>query len=149
VLELFLGLLGPERCAQIEAVSVDLYGGWAPAIRGHAPQAAICADPFHVVAQVTDALDTLRRQDWQRLRKEDPERAKWFKRTRFLLRRRAEDLAAGERTILEELVETNRAVYEGWLLWTSCGPSTGLRTPPRPPWSWRPGARASTGGPPR
>jgi transposase len=116
VLELFFLLLGPERCARIEAVSVDLYGGWPQAIRRHARRAAICADPFHVVALVTDALDTLRRQDWQRLRKDDPERARWFKGTRFLLRRRAEDLAGEQRTILEELAERNRAVYEGWLL---------------------------------
>jgi transposase len=116
VLELFFLVLGPERCAQIEAVSVDLYGGWPTVIRRHAKGAAICADPFHVIAQVTDALDTLRRQDWQRLRAQDPQRARWFKGTRFLLRRRAEDLAAGERTILEDLAETNRAVYEGWLL---------------------------------
>jgi transposase len=116
VLEIFFLLLGRARCAQLEAVSVDLHGGWPAVIARHAPQAAVCADPFHVVALVTDALDTLRRQDWQRLRQEDPERAKWFKGTRFLLRRRAEDLAAGERTILQELAETNRAVFEGWLL---------------------------------
>ncbi len=109
-------LLGRARCAQLEAVSVDLHGGWPAVIARHAPQAAICADPFHVVALVTDALDTLRRQGWRGLRQEDPERATWFKGARFLLRRRAEDLAAGGRTILQELAETKRAVFEGWLL---------------------------------
>ncbi len=134
-------LLGRARCAQLEAVSVDLHGGWPAVIARHAPQAAICADPFHVVALVTDALDTLRRQGWRGLRQEDPERATWFKGARFLLRRRAEDLAAGGRTILQELAETKRAVFEGWLLVDQLRPSTEPPIPARPPSSWRPGAR--------
>jgi transposase len=54
-------------------------------IRARAPQALICADPFHVIRLAGDALDTLRRQDWQRLRKENPDQAAWLKGTRFVL----------------------------------------------------------------
>jgi transposase len=63
-------------------------------IRARAPNALVCADPFHVVKLASEALDALRRQDWQRLRKEDPERAVWLKGTRFVLRRRTWPLAA-------------------------------------------------------
>jgi transposase len=56
--------LGPERCARIEAVSVDLHGAWPEVIRLAAPQAAICADPFHVAKLAGEALDALRRGDW-------------------------------------------------------------------------------------
>ena len=45
----FFTALGPERCAAIEAISVDLHDGWMAAIRIHCPHAAICADPFHVI----------------------------------------------------------------------------------------------------
>jgi len=85
-------------------------------IWAHAPQAAICADPFHVVKLAGDALDVLRRAEWQRLRKEDPERARWFKGTRFLLRRRAEGLSDPQRDLIEQLAQTNERVYRGWLL---------------------------------
>jgi transposase len=112
----FFAALGPERCEQVEAVSVDLHGGWLAVIRGACPQAAICADPFHVVKLATDALDELRRADWQRLREEDPERARWLKGTRFLLRRRADSLRPGARSVLDELERTNQGVYRGWLL---------------------------------
>jgi transposase len=115
-LALFFCALGPERARLLEAVSVDLHGAWPPVIRTFAPQAAICADPFHVVKLAGDALDALRRADWQRLRKEDPERARWFKGTRFLLRRRAEGLSADQRGLIEDLAETNARVYRGWLL---------------------------------
>ncbi len=43
----FFQALGPERCRQLEAVSVDLHGGWIRAIRTWCPNARICADPFH------------------------------------------------------------------------------------------------------
>lgn len=112
----FFAELGPERCRALEAVSVDLHGGWLRVIRAHCPMAAICADPFHVVKLAADALDELRRADWQRLREEDPERARWLKGTRFLLRRRADTLRPGARSVLEELERTNRDVYRGWLL---------------------------------
>lgn len=108
--------LGPERARRIEAVSVDLHGAWPPVIRLAAPQAAICADPFHVVALAGAALDRLRRADWQRLRREDPARARWFKGARFVLRRRAEGLSDDQRSLIEELADTNQRVYHGWLL---------------------------------
>ena len=115
-LALFFAALGPERSAQLEAVSVDLHGAWPPVIWAHAPQAAICADPFHVIKLAGDALDALRRAEWQRLRKEDPERARWFKGTRFLLRRRADGLSESQRDLIEQLATTNEPVYHGWLL---------------------------------
>jgi transposase len=116
VVGLFFDALGPERSALLEAVSVDLHQLWAPVIRERAPQARICADPFHVVRLAQEALDELRRHDWQELRREDPERARWLKGTRFILRRRADSLGEGQRALIEDLAETNERVYRGWLL---------------------------------
>ena len=45
-------------------------------IRHYCPNAAVCADPFHVIKLAGDALDELRRAEWQRLREDDPDRAK-------------------------------------------------------------------------
>jgi transposase len=116
VLHSFFDELGEQRCALLEAVSADLQGAWPEVIRARATNALICADPFHVVKLAGDALDTLRRQDWQRLRKEDPRQAVWLKGTRFVLRRRADSLSEPERTLVEQLAETNERVYRGWLL---------------------------------
>ena len=114
--EEFYRALGPERCAQLRAVSLDLHGGWIGATRIHAPGAAICADPFHVLKLAGDALDRVRRDAWQQLRKEDPERAAFIKGTRFAVRRRASNLRAGDRTVLDELAADNHDIYRGWLL---------------------------------
>jgi transposase len=116
VVHAFFDELGPERAGLIEAVSCDLHGMWRAVIERRAPQARICADPFHVIRLATDALDTLRRQDWQRLRRSDPDAARWLKGTRFILRRRADGLAEQQRSLIEGLAETNARIYRGWLL---------------------------------
>ena len=112
----FFQQLGPVRCKQITAVSVDLHGGWLGVIRHYCPNADVCADPFHVIRLAGDALDELRRAQWQQLRETDPDRAKWLKGTRFTLRRRSDRLRNGDQSILDQLAETNRDVYLGWLL---------------------------------
>ena len=112
----FFQQLGPERCKRITAVSVDLHGGWLGVIRHYCPDAGVCADPFHVIRLAGDALDELRRVQWQQLRETDPDRARWLKGTRFTLRRRSDRLRAGDQTILDQLADTNRDIYLGWLL---------------------------------
>ena len=97
----FFQQLGPERCALLTAVSVDLLGGWLGVIGHYCPNADVCADPFHVIKLAGDALDELRRADWQRLRETDPDRAKCLKGTRFTLRRRSDRLRDGDQTILD------------------------------------------------
>src|SRR5919106_2219094 len=66
----FFDELGEQRAAGIEAVSMDMSAGYARSVtaEGHAPQATICWDPFHVVALATKALDVVRRQVWNDLR---------------------------------------------------------------------------------
>lgn len=112
----FYEALGPERCAQLQAVSLDLHGGWIGATRAHAPQARICADPFHIIKLAGDAVDRVRRDAWQQLRPDDPGQAAWIKGTRFAVRRRAENLRPGDRTILDALQRDNHDIYRAWLL---------------------------------
>jgi transposase len=60
---------------------------------GHAPQAVVCADVFHIVTLVGDALDEVRRDLWQQLRRLPDDRwAKDFKGSRWALLKNPEDL---------------------------------------------------------
>ncbi|MCE7884124.1 MAG: hypothetical protein DYH08_09740 [Actinobacteria bacterium ATB1] len=61
--------------------------------QGHAPQAVICADPFHLVKLTPDALDEVRRDLWQQLRRlPDDQWARDFKGCRWALLKNPEDL---------------------------------------------------------
>ncbi|MHB8457980.1 MAG: transposase [Acidimicrobiales bacterium] len=59
--------------------------GYAKSVRkpGHATRATICYDPFHVVALDPRALDTVRRQHCQEMRRADETSAKRFKGARW------------------------------------------------------------------
>lgn len=60
----FFDLLGPERAAKNAHVSADGADWITTVIRRRCPNAARCADAFHVVAWATHAADRVRRQAW-------------------------------------------------------------------------------------
>ena len=60
----FFDLLGPARAAEITHVSADSAPWIANVDTRACPQAVRCADPFHVVAWATNALDVVRRAAW-------------------------------------------------------------------------------------
>lgn len=55
----FYDALGEDRCAQLEAVSMDMSTAYRSATRQAAPNAAICLDPFHVMQWAGRALDSV------------------------------------------------------------------------------------------
>lgn len=59
----FFDELGPHRSAQLTAVSLDLGPAFIKSVtaEGHAPQAVVCADPFHCVKVRHEALCVRRR----------------------------------------------------------------------------------------
>ena len=65
----FFDELGPERAAQLEAVSMDLTGAWPKVCAANAPQAQVCADPFHVIKLANAAVDAVRRDQWNTARR--------------------------------------------------------------------------------
>ncbi|WP_327636750.1 ISL3 family transposase [Kribbella sp. NBC_00482] len=60
----FFDALGPDRAAALTHVSADGATWITNVVRARAPQAVICADPFHVVSWATKCLDEVRRETW-------------------------------------------------------------------------------------
>ena len=80
-------------------MSLDLGPAYLKSVKadGHAPQAVVCADPFHLVKLVGDALDEVRRELWQNLRRLPDDRyAKAFKGSRWALLKNPADLTAAQ-----------------------------------------------------
>lgn len=113
----FFDELGAARSSQIEAVSMDM----GPAFRksvladGHAPQATICYDPFHVVAVATEALNTVRRDIWQQLRAlPDPDIARKFKGARWALLKNPQNLTDRQATTLKAIKTNGGALWRAY-----------------------------------
>ncbi|MGI8984562.1 MAG: ISL3 family transposase [Acidimicrobiales bacterium] len=116
-LDTFFDELGPLRSQAIEAVSLDLGPAFIKSVtgEGHAPQAVICADPFHVVKLVGDALDEVRRDLWQALRRLPGDRwARDFKGARWALLKNPEDLTDRQAAQLAKLRRNRGGIWRAY-----------------------------------
>lgn len=116
----FFDALGPERCAALEFVSADGALWIEDIVAKRCPTATLCTDPFHVVQWATDALDGVRRDLWNRLRRSsDPgERAaaRSLKNARFALWKKPEDLTETQQGKLASIQRFNRPLWRAYLL---------------------------------
>lgn len=116
-LDKFFTELGEERAGQLQAVSMDMGAAFNKSVRGHAPGAVICIDPFHTVQIVTDALDVVRRAVWNELRElPDQDAAKRFKGARWALLKRPEKLTDKQSATLRRLRNRGGAVWRAYAL---------------------------------
>lgn len=116
-LDQFFEELGTKRSAQIEAVSLDLDPAYLKSVQadGHAPQAIVCADVFHVVKLVGDALDEVRRDLWQQLRRLPDDRwAKDFKGSRWALLKNPEDLTDTQAAQLAKIKRNRGGIWRAY-----------------------------------
>ena len=70
VLESFFGELTEEQKASIQYVTGDGARWIKDTVMQHCPNATFCIDPFHVVSWMTEVLDQVRREEWNKARAE-------------------------------------------------------------------------------
>lgn len=109
----FFDGLGPERCAQIKVVTMDMGGAFIKAVGDKCPNATIAFDPFHVVKLANAAVDEVRREE-VRLRKGTLE-GRTIKGTRWTLLKAPESHTDEERLRLSEVAQLNRRLYRAYL----------------------------------
>jgi transposase len=109
-LESFFDALGPERSAQLRAMSMDLGWTYQDVTRRRAPKAAICFDPFHVIRMANRALDAV----YGEHRGSGTITAREWRAARYALRTGAERLNRNQRSILNQI---RRGRYRLWRAW--------------------------------
>jgi transposase len=114
-LQAFFDELG-DRKHSIRAVSIDMSAGYENAITAAVPDAEIAFDPFHVVRLANDAVNEVRRADWNTHAKSTTTTGKWLKGVRWALLKAPEHLTASQQTKLAEVQAANRGLYRGYLL---------------------------------
>jgi transposase len=134
----FFDALGPERSAALTHVSADGADWIAAVVAERAPQAVLCADPFHVVSWATDALDEVRREAWRQARAAGQTRlrasgsrtvtisaggARDLKNARYALWKNPGDLTTSQQAKLAWIEKAHPYLYRAWLL------KEGLRLP--------------------
>jgi len=113
----FFDELGPERCDRIELVSADAAPWIKTAVNEKCPGATLCLDPFHIVRWATDALDKVRRQTWNDLRRSGQRQlASSLKSGRYALWKNPENLTELQKAKLAEIQRANRPLHRAYLL---------------------------------
>lgn len=113
-LDAFFQELGPERCAQLQAVTIDMSAAYIKAVTERAPQATLVFDRFHVQRLVQDAVDEVRR-DEARAATSEAER-KDVKGTRWSLLKSFWNLSLFDSLRLSKLQRENKRLYRAYLL---------------------------------
>lgn len=115
----FLDELGPDRCRQLRAVSMDMGPAYIKAVteHDHTGHVTICYDPFHVVLNGAKALDVVRRGYWNELRdRAGPADARRFKHARWALLRNPADLSDTQADQLAAIRRAGGAVWRAYQL---------------------------------
>jgi len=141
----FFALLGPARCARVEAVVMDMSAAFAAEVRAACPRAAIVYDRFHVQAGYNrDVVDRVRVDETNRLGRAlprgDPRRLarvterRELRGSRWLLLTNRAGLEKGERVRLYELLAANLSLFTVYVLkedlarlWTYKSPGAARR----------------------
>jgi transposase len=113
----FFDLLGPVRAQQIVLVSADAADWIATVIHERCLNATLCADPFHMIAWATTALDEIRRQHWRDARLHAPKgTVQQIKGCRYALLKNPENLTEYQQVALASVQKLNKTMYRAYLL---------------------------------
>lgn len=109
----FFKKLGPERAAELQAISADMWEPYLIVLRKKAPQARVIFDRFHIVRHLNEALASVRAE---LVRAADPQTRRDLKNTRFPILKLPHSRTPKDRRVLEEQVRGNRKLYRAMLL---------------------------------
>lgn len=113
----FFDDLGGERAGQLQFVTCDGAEWIRTVVAERAPEAIVCLDTFHLVGWATKALDEVRREGWNHLRRTGgAQAAKEFKGLRWMLLRNWENLSPKQKGTIRDLEGVNRRMFRAWQL---------------------------------
>jgi transposase len=114
-MDLFFAWLGPRKCRKIRLAVMDMW----KAVRtstlkaGHAPQAGIVYDKFHVLNHLGTAMDKVRKSEYARLSGQD---RRFIKGQKYTLLSHWENLTLEGKEALQLLFKANRRLNKAYLL---------------------------------
>jgi transposase len=113
-LDAFFDELGPEGIDRLEAITIDMAGGYLKSIEERGLMDKVVFDRFHVQRLASDAVDEVRRHMWRELKGTDEGKA--IKGTRFSLLRGKWNLNTWDKMKLADIQRNNQPLYRAYLL---------------------------------
>jgi transposase len=132
-LDEFFAWLGPAKCGKIRLAVMDMWKAFRNSTlkEGHAPQATILYDKFHILMHLGEAMDKVRKREYARLSGKD---RRFIKGQRYTLLSHWGNLTAEGRSALKLLFKANTRLNKAYLLKESFGQLWEYRNER---WAWR------------
>ena len=112
-MDLFYQWLGPKKAAKIRLVVMDMWRAFEKSARKNIPCAAILYDKFHVMRHLSEALDTIRKQEYARVSLKD---RSYIKGQKYTLLSHRENLTLDGKKALKKLLGANKRLQTAYLL---------------------------------
>jgi transposase len=109
----FFTLLGKKKQRLITVVILDMWDPYIASIKEHCSSADIVFDKFHFIKKVNEAVDSIRKQEFAKAKKE--ERIQ-MKRKRFIILKRGKNLTEDQQEKLRDIMKNNEELYKAYLL---------------------------------
>ena len=112
-MDMFYAFLGKKQARKLKLAVMDMWKPFRHSTEHHAPQAAIVFDKFHVLRHLSEALDTVRKQEYGRLKGKD---RTFIKGQKYALLSNAENVTGDAKTNLKKLLRANKRLNTAYLL---------------------------------
>jgi transposase len=117
-LDAFYESLPAEKRKKIRLAVMDMWKPFEKSTRKNIPEAAILYDKFHILRHLGNAMDQIRKEEYQRASKNDK---KYIKGQKYTLLSHRENLSKKGRVALKELLAINRRLNTAYILKESFG----------------------------
>lgn len=112
-LDMFYTWLGHKKSRKIRLVVMDMWRAFEASTQKNIQNAAIMYDKFHVIRQLGDAMNAVRKNEYRRL---SEKRRAFIKGQKYTLLSHRENLDLKGRQGLKELFKRNKRLYKAYLL---------------------------------
>lgn len=127
---MFYDWLGPELTGRVRLAVMDMWKPFRTVAETKAPAAAILYDKFHVLRQLNEAMDQVRKDEYKRLTNR-PDR-KYIKGQKYVLLSHQANLSPEKRRQLRTLLAANKRLHTAYVLKEQFGQLWEYR---REPWA--------------
>ena len=117
-MDLFFQGLGPKKSKRIQLAVMDMWKAFRNSTWKNAPQAAILFDKFHIMRNLGEALDAIRKKEYARL---SGKKREFIKGQKYTLLSHRENLTLNGRAALKKLLKANKRLNTAYLLKESFG----------------------------
>jgi len=111
--QVFFNKLGKNKSLKIKLSVMDMWVPFRNGVEKNSPDSGILYDKFHVMLHLNNAVDQVRRNEYNRLPKK---KRRYIKGKRFLLLAHMKNIDARGKKSLKELFSVNRRLYKAYTL---------------------------------